>query len=165
MKFCGEHCFEAQTRMSRQSLISVVFLPVSKKVTFLECLQILGINSTLMKFLGKTMKDWRVELTCANESLGEVKVKRGLFQGDALLPLPFVITLIPLTSVLKMTKTGKNLQKNREKINHLLYMDDLKLYAKSEKEHGSLIQTVRVFSKDIGMQFGIEKWSTLVIRR
>ena len=33
----------------------------------LECLHILGINNTLMKFLEKTMKDWRVELTCANE--------------------------------------------------------------------------------------------------
>ena len=131
----------------------------------LECLQILGINNTLTKFLEKTMKDWRVELTCANESLGEVKIKRGIFQGDALSPLLFVITLIPLTSVLKMTKHGYEFAKNREKINHLLYMDDLKLYAKSEKELDSLIQTVRVFSKDIGMQFGIEKCSTLVLKR
>ena len=111
------------------------------------------------------MKDWRVELTCANESLGEVKIKRGIFQGDALSPLLFVITLIPLTSVLKKTKHGYEFAKNREKINHLLYMDDLKLYAKSEKELDSLIQTVRVFSKDIGMQFGIEKCSTLVMKR
>ena len=44
-------------------------------------------------------------------------------------------------------------------------MDDLKLYAKSEKELDSLIQTVRVFSKDRGMQFGIEKCSTLVMKR
>ena len=72
----------------------------------LECLHILGINNTLMKFLEKTMRDWRVELTCANKSLGEVGIKRGIFQGDALSPLLFVITLIPLTSVLKMTKPG-----------------------------------------------------------
>ena len=64
-----------------------------------------------------------------------------------------------------MTKHGYEFAKNREKINHLLYMDDLKLYAKSEKELDSLIQTVRVFSKDIGMQFGIEKCSTLVLKR
>ena len=44
-------------------------------------------------------------------------------------------------------------------------MEDLKLYAKIEKELDSLIQTVRVFSKDIGMQFGIEKCWTLVMRR
>ena len=35
-------------------------------------------------------------------------------------------------------------------------MDDLKLYAKSERELDSLIQTVRSFS-DVGMVFGLDK--------
>ena len=64
-----------------------------------------------------------------------------------------------------MTKPGYEFAKIREKMNHLLYIDDLKLYAKSEKELDSLIQTVRAFSKDVGMQFGIEKCSTLVMKR
>ena len=42
-------------------------------------------------------------------------------------------------------------QMHAEKINHLLYIDDLKLYCKSEKELDSLIQTVRIFSTDIQM--------------
>ena len=33
-------------------------------------------------------------------------------------------------------------------------MDDLKLYSQSEKGFDSLVQTVRAFSKDIGMEFG-----------
>ena len=111
------------------------------------------------------MKDWRVELTCANEHLGEVRIKRGIIKGDALPTLLFVIALIPLTSVLKTTKHGYEFAKNGEKINHLLYMDDLKLYAKNEKELDSLMQTVRVFSKDIGMDFGIEKSSMLIMKR
>ena len=28
------------------------------------------------------MKTWRVELTCGEQMLGEVKIKRGIFQGD-----------------------------------------------------------------------------------
>ena len=44
-------------------------------------------------------------------------------------------------------------------------MDELKLYAENEKELDSLVQTVKVFSKDIGMDFGIEKCSMLVIKR
>ena len=109
----------------------------------LECLHILGVNHSLLSFLGKTMNNWRVELTCANKHLREVKIKRGIFQGDALSTLLFVITFFPLTSVLKTTKHGFEFAKNREKINHLLYMDDLKLYAKNEKELDSLIQTVK----------------------
>ena len=35
-------------------------------------------------------------------------------------------------------------------------MDDLKLYSRSEKGLDSLVQTVHVFSEDIGMEFVIE---------
>ena len=36
-------------------------------------------------------------------------------------------------------------------------MDDLKLYVKNEKGLKSLVQTVGIFSDDIGMEFGIDK--------
>ena len=36
-------------------------------------------------------------------------------------------------------------------------MDDLKLYASNEMSLESLIQTARVFSDDIGMEFGVKK--------
>ena len=54
---------------------------------------------------------------------------------------------------------------SKEKINHLLFMDDLKLYSRSEKRLDSLVQTVRVFSEDIGMEFGIEKCAMLVMEK
>ena len=44
-------------------------------------------------------------------------------------------------------------------------MDDLKLYSRSEKGLDSLVQTVRVFSKGTGMEFGIEKCATLVMKK
>ena len=44
-------------------------------------------------------------------------------------------------------------------------MDDLKLYAKSERELDSLIQTVRIFSDDVGMVFGLGKCAVLVLKR
>ena len=53
------------------------------------------------------------------------------------------------------------IDKSKEKINHLLFMDDLKLYSRNEKGLDSLLQTVRVFSEDIGMEFGIEKCAML----
>ena len=51
------------------------------------------------------------------------------------------------------------------KINHLLFMDDLKLNSRNEKELDSLFQTIHIFSKDIGMEFGIEKCAVLVIEK
>ena len=44
-------------------------------------------------------------------------------------------------------------------------MDDLKLYSQSEKGLNSLVQTVLVFSEDIGMKFGIEKCAMLVMEK
>ena len=44
-------------------------------------------------------------------------------------------------------------------------MDYLKVYSRSERVLGSLIQTVRIFSKDIGMQFGIDNCAMLVMKK
>ena len=44
-------------------------------------------------------------------------------------------------------------------------MDDLKLYANNEKGLDSPVQTVRIFSDDIGMEFWIDKCATLVLKR
>ena len=40
-------------------------------------------------------------------------------------------------------------------------MDNIKLFAKNEKELKTLIQTVRIYSQDIGMEFSIEKCAML----
>ena len=45
-----------------------------------------------------------------------------------------------------------------------MYMDDIKLFAKNEKELETLIHAIRIYSQDIGMEFGIEKCAMLVIK-
>ena len=49
-----------------------------------------------------------------------------------------------------------------KKINYLVYMDDPKLFAKTEKGLETLIQTVRIFSEDIEMEFAAEKCAMLI---
>jgi hypothetical protein len=44
-------------------------------------------------------------------------------------------------------------------------MDDLKLIAKSEEELQKQIQTVKSFSDDIHMEFGLEKCSKVTFKR
>ena len=66
--------------------------------------------------------------------------------------------------VLRNAKAGYQFN-GGEKIDHLLYMDDLKLYAKNEQQLDSLVQTVRTFSKDIGMQFRIDKCALIILKR
>ena len=108
----------------------------------------MGIAINVVNFLGKMMKSWRVELTCSAETLGGVPIKRGIFQRDALSPLVFVIVLNPLTHILTAAHPGYKFRTG-ETINQLLFMDDLKLYSKSEWALDFLIKIVRIFREDI----------------
>ena len=125
-----------------------------------ECLQLFGIAQNVTNMLADSMKKWRTELTSCGEVLGEVNIRRGIFQGDSLSPLLFVVALIPLSLVLRSVKPAYEFT-NKEKINHLLFMDDLKLFAKSEKGLELLVQAVKVFNKDVGMEFGLDKCAML----
>ena len=77
----------------------------------------------------------------------------------------FVLAFIPLRLILRKAKAAYEFSESKEKINHLLFMDDLKLYGRNEKGLDSLVQTVRVFCKDIGMEFGTEKCAMLVMEK
>ena len=77
----------------------------------------------------------------------------------------FVLPLIPVSLILRKAKTAYEFSESKEKINHLLFMDDLKLYIRSERELDLLVWTVCVFSEDIGTEFGIEKCTMLVMAK
>ena len=47
----------------------------------------------------------------------------------------------------------------------MLYLDDLKLYAKSKNDMVSLVNMVKIFSTDIRIDFGFEKCATLSMKR
>ena len=44
-------------------------------------------------------------------------------------------------------------------------MDDLKLFGKSEDQIDSLVQTVFIFSEDIGMEFGLKKCGVVILKK
>ena len=71
---------------------------------------------------------------------------------------------MPLNHILRKYSTGYKLCRSQEKIIHLMYMDNIKLFIKNEKELETLIHAVRIYSQDIGMEFGIEKCAMLVMK-
>ena len=131
----------------------------------IECLDLFGEAEKNKSLLVNSMEKWKVMLCSGNFVLGEVEIKRDIFQRDFLSPLVFVLALIPLNLILKKVKAEYEFSESKEKINYHLFMDDLKLYSRSEKRLDSLVQTVRVFSEDIGMKFGIGKCAMLVMKK
>ena len=108
----------------------------------IDCLETVGLNQKIQRFLAESMKSWQVELTSEKENLREGNIRWGIFQDDFLSPLLFVVCLLPLAHILRDAAPGYHFAYNGQKANHLLFMGDLKLYASNEKSLGSLIQIV-----------------------
>ena len=123
----------------------------------LECLNMLGIPDNVRSFLDKSMKKWKLLLNSNWSDLCEVDVNRGIFKGDSLSPLIFVICMIPLSLLLRKVKASYEWGREEFKLNHFLFMDDLKSFGKIDDQIDNLVQTVFTFSEDIGMEFGLKK--------
>ena len=77
----------------------------------------------------------------------------------------YFLCLLPLTYILRDAALGYHFASNRKKVNHLLFMHELKLSGSNEKSLESLIQTVLVFINDIGMEFGVGKCVVLTMKK
>ena len=130
----------------------------------IECMEIYKVNPLLKDFLANEMRKWTTELTSCGEVLGEVHIRRGIFQGDALSPLLFVMAMIPISSVLNRMKKGYVMEGGQRMISHLMYMDDIKLYSKTEAGMKSMANTLKTISEDIGMEFGLEKCAKISMK-
>ena len=102
------------------------------------------------------MNNWKTNLL---EILGSVTIRCGIFE-DSMSLLLFVLSLLLSSSLLQHEPKGYHLQCGK-KINHLVYMDDLKLFARNYAEIESLLHSVSVFSSDIEMHVSLEKCAHL----
>ena len=102
---------------------------------------------------------WETEFSIGKEK--EVRVnmhpQRGLFQGDSLSPLLFCLCILPLSHALRGTGGGFEGYLLEEPISHLLFMDDLKVYATNQEELEGVIELVDEVSEAMGMSLGLRK--------
>ena len=108
-----------------------------------------------VQFIEKTTQTWRVKLTVGGKSLAVVKIQRGMFQVDVLSPLLFVKGMMPLNPILRKCTNSVNRKKRST---------TWCTWTKNQKELETLIQTVRIYGQDIGMEYGIEKGAMLEMK-
>ena len=124
----------------------------------IKCMEIFKLSPMLIQFIRVSMEQWKTVmiLNAPNPiTTNAIKINSGIFQGDSFSPLIFCLALAPLSFILNKTKKCYTLY--GEKINHLFYMDDLKLYAQNNDGLNELIHKVKQFSDDIKMEFGLDK--------
>ena len=104
-----------------------------------ECLDLFGVAENIKTLLVPSMDKWRVKLRAGNSKLGEAGTKR-----ESLSPSVFDSALIPLSFILRRAKAAYEFPGRKEKINHFLFMDGLKLYSRNENELDSLVHIIRI---------------------
>ena len=93
----------------------------------IKSLELMGVATNIGRFLGKAMGMWKTTLTINNDAIGDVQIRRDIFQGDSLSPILFIMALIPLSIILRNCQDGYRI--GGMNVSHSLYMDDLKIYA------------------------------------
>ena len=111
----------------------------------IHCLKMFHFHPTIVECIEKLVALWKTTLyhQLSNKiatKLLSVSVNCGIFQGDTLSPLLFCISLNPLSLLLDRISGYQ-----AKILNHLLYMDYLKLFAKSDAQIDTLLQTVKMF--------------------
>ncbi|XP_044745088.1 uncharacterized protein LOC123306951 [Coccinella septempunctata] len=131
----------------------------------LEILRIYKVDHEVVELLKSLMSTWRTCLTWNKKSSSTpIKIKRGIFQGDGLSPSWFCLALNPLSNILNRAAYSYSMD-SQNKVSHLFYLDDLKLFSRGQKQLEGQLELVRKFSEDIGMIFGLEKCAVVNVRR
>ena len=131
----------------------------------LKCLEMVGAAKNMISIISNSMVNRKTVLTLGGMALGQVDIRKGIFQSNSLSTLLFIMIMLPLTLVLRKMRAGYKKTNGMKPINHLLFMDDLKLYGASKDQLDSLVQVVRIFSQDIKISFGLDKCAVLEMRR
>ena len=93
-------------------------------------------------------------------------MRRGIFQGDSLSPLWFCMALNPISTLLNSTGYGFKIKDEtsvKHLLNHLMYMDDIKMYASTEHQLHQLLRTTNIYSNDTKRTFGLDKRKPLKV--
>ncbi|KAI5150637.1 hypothetical protein ENBRE01_1615 [Enteropsectra breve] len=120
----------------------------------LECLKKFNVPKTIYKFIQLTLSKQKLTILRNNTTIGKITLERGLIQGDSLSPLLFVTYIEPLSRMLNTLE--KVCVQNEDNttccINHLIFIDDIKLFATAENRLEIMCNVTNKYFSELGMK-------------
>jgi len=95
-----------------------------------------------------------------------IRIQRRIYEGDSLSPLWFCLALNPLSYLLNRTNCGFGIHSGNQemqRLNHPLYMDDIKLYA-ATINYKNFYGSLKLFQESLKWYLGLKK-KTLCIAK
>ena len=137
----------------------------------LEALCLTKVSQDIFNLIEKLTKIWSTQIYLNSKSdsiiTDVIKYMCGVIQGDTSSVLLLILSLNPLSFLLKDAPRYK-LERDQDpftNVNHLFFIDDLKLFATTINNLKLLHFIVSKFSKDTGMSFGLNKCAYVYIER
>ena len=125
------------------------------------------ISPIIIDFLAAAMKLWKTDLWLYYSGgclvVKDIRFKRGIYQGDSLSPLLFIISINPISLLLNRRCRGYRMEELN--MTHVLYMDDLKGYCDGPESLKSMCYLIEEFTRDIGMEMGLNKCAVIHIKK
>ena len=136
-----------------------------------EALSLAKVPQTITEAIRKLAERWKTEISLQSTSGVSVsdfiEYLTGILQGDCLSLILFVLCVNPLSHLLKDSEgymTGEPNQRSLS-ITHLLFVNDLKTFAKNLTSALKQLDIITTFTNDIRMQFRADKCAYLNIER
>jgi hypothetical protein len=134
-----------------------------------KTLEMHGINTDIVHLIKSVMETWSINLEVSTNQgkkiIGPIKVNRGILQGDSFCVRLFTLALNPIAWYLRSTEGYKLSHAPDRKITHVLFVDDLKTYHRSEQKAVTISNKLRKMFTDIGLDWSTSKCAAIHIKR
>ena len=131
----------------------------------LYALKLAKVPQKITDAITEPTKVWKTKLKLSHEGAITkiINFLKGIFQGDSLSVILFILSVNPISHLLKQLKGYAAGNKRSINITHNFFVDNLKLYAGTLESLKKLLDIVTTFSKDIDTIFGVDKCAYIKI--
>lgn len=125
-----------------------------------KCIDCVNFPPWIKKFIRLITSKWQLNIMYNNNIALKKSIKKGILQGDSLSPLLFILIMDPLSKRLNSIFPKVSIPISKESSytsNHLLFIDDLKILAETDKTLELITHEAKRFFEIVGLEMNIEK--------
>ena len=137
----------------------------------IKALQLAKVPENVLNAILRLMELWATKVNLLAEGTNieteSINYLIGVFQGDCLSLMLFILSVNPLSFMLSSLRSYNIGKPNISKVNisHLFFVDDLKTFAKNKNAATLHLDLITRFTNYISMKFGLDKCAYIYIER